>query len=70
MHTTKKRIDRTETERLALGMARAAIATAAQSTGSSLLVAVQNTLDSIEGGDIDRAIEYLTEYRERNTIGG
>ena len=61
----KTRIPRTPSESLVLSMARASLGTAAQRTGSSLLVATQNALDCIEDGDLDGAIAYLVEHRNR-----
>ena len=63
--STTKRIARTAVESLALSVVRSGLATAAQRTGSSLLVMAQNTLDCIEDGDLDGArIELvLTDLR-------
>lgn len=68
--STTKRIARTAVESLALSVVRSGLATAAQRTGSSLLVMAQNTLDCIEDGDLDGAIGYIAAHRYRIAKGG
>lgn len=67
---TPKRVAINPTERAALDMIQAAAACAANGAESAILSVTHNVLTCLSEGNVNRAAEYLAEYRDRIADGG
>lgn len=65
-----KRVAIKPSERAALSMIQAAAACAANGSESAILSVTHNALTCLSEGRVDRAAEYLSEYRDRIAKGG
>jgi len=65
-----KRVAVNPSERAALNMIQAAASCAANGAESEILSVTHNVLTCLSAGNVNRAAEYLTEYRDRIAKGG
>jgi hypothetical protein len=65
-----KRVALNPSERAALNMIQAAASCAANGAESAILSLTHNVLTCLSEGNVNRAAEYLSEYRDRIAKGG